>query len=655
MRLAILFVLLAISTSFAGLPGVIIWDVPDANQMPPATKPGWCAPLSAVNVIDYWANVRCRAGAYMLLGPNPPEVAAEDIGWFCGTNGYGNAPSGPTSSPDRMNQPPTRWPGTLTTDIQPGIEEFIQWDIYHPFNNPNPVLPGKTSAEWLLDTESAIGFDHFRDEIDAGRPAVLCFSNWDIVYKTTITDPSLQEPVHVYIWADPVHDVPQLDDAPEEQWYPDDGDPNTPGHAVTGYGYWENYDPLNSGTPANWAIVRDNWLCTPKAVAVPWEHWNATVTMDAGEYIQNIPFTTNPYYLNGSVTLFEKFNSLSFQLRNSSAMIYVRATDQQTLYWSISNTKSSISQVFEYRLCFDALNNGAMAPQPDDVQIVLKTDGAKSEYQGNGVHWSAIAQTGWDAAFSVPPLTGQFSIELEIDYARLGLYRGFCDTLGFSIWEREADTFGWPSASSDDVPCAWGKMVSTDCYTPIELSSFNVTVLGHDVLLTWSTESESNNLGFDILRADPEAPFVNIGFVSGVGTTTTPQTYCWRDVNLQPGEYTYQLKQIDTNGTEHFYGPELVSISPPESFAVSQAYPNPFNNSTRFRIDLPERMYITIDIFAINGHIVRHLAKEAYETGYHTISWDGRDDHGKELPTGLYFCRIYGETINRSLKLLLVK
>ena len=145
-RLFSLYLLFIFSTTVsASLPGKIIPDVPDASQPPPSNSANWCVPMAAVNIIDYWANVQCRAGAFGLLGVSPPEVASEDIGWFCGTNGAG--------SPNRMNTH-SLWPGTLTSDIQAGVDEFIQWDIYHLYNNPNPILPQKMSAAWILDTDS---------------------------------------------------------------------------------------------------------------------------------------------------------------------------------------------------------------------------------------------------------------------------------------------------------------------------------------------------------------------------------------------------------------------------------------------------------------------------------------------------------------------
>jgi len=646
-RLFSLYLLFIFATNVsASLPGKIIPDVPDASQPPPSNSANWCVPMAAVNIIDYWANVQCRAGAFGLLGVSPPEVASEDIGWFCGTNGAG--------SPNRMNTH-SLWPGTLTSDIQAGVDEFIQWDIYHLYNNPNPILPQKMSAAWILDTDSTLGFSYYKNEIDEHRPAIVCFSNWDLVLSDSVKDPSLQETVYVYRWADPIHNQPQINGAPEETWFPDDNAANAPGHTVTGYGYWEIFDPDTSGTPTNWVIVRDNWLVTPKAVAVPWNYWKATVALNPGEYVINVPFTDNPYSIDGLVTLFEKLNATSVTIRNSNAIAYVRATTQQTLYIIITNIRNTASQIFEYRLCFDVLDNGGQAPQTDDIEIIVRTDGTRLEKAGNGAVWTSTSISGWNSAFSLPLPPSQFYFEIEIDYAKLGLFRGYCDTLGFSIWESQTDTWGWPSASSEHVPCTWGDMISTDCFTPVELSSFLARTDGRDVELRWRTESESNNIGFRIERSVDGKDFHTVGYAPGSGTTNQPRTYVWQDQNLQPGAYAYQLRQIDTDGETRVYGPRFVEIKPPTEFIVSPVYPNPFNGTARIDVLLPGDSHLLIDVYDVMGRKIDVLADDHYSAGFFSFFWNGMEMSGFAVPTGSYYIRVKSDLGDHMQRVLVLR
>ncbi len=128
--------------------------------------------------------------------------------------------------------------------------------------------------------------------------------------------------------------------------------------------------------------------------------------------------------------------------------------------------------------------------------------------------------------------------------------------------------------------------------TPVELTGFVAKISGNNVYLNWQTTTEINNKGFEVQRL-----FVNhklsinnlwerIGFVNGCGTTTEPQSYSFRDINLQPGKYSYRLKQIDFDGTYKYS--EVIEVEvEPSSFSLSQNYPNPFNPTTNIEYRIP--------------------------------------------------------------------
>jgi len=78
----------------------------------------------------------------------------------------------------------------------------------------------------------------------------------------------------------------------------------------------------------------------------------------------------------------------------------------------------------------------------------------------------------------------------------------------------------------------------------------------------------------------------------------------------------------------------------PNMFSLSQNYPNPFNPETQFRFQLPKATHIQMKIYNINGQEIRRLLSENYAAGTYTVSWDGKDDHGDPLPSGIYFCQL---------------
>jgi hypothetical protein len=75
----------------------------------------------------------------------------------------------------------------------------------------------------------------------------------------------------------------------------------------------------------------------------------------------------------------------------------------------------------------------------------------------------------------------------------------------------------------------------------------------------------------------------------------------------------------------------------PKTAGLSQNYPNPFNPETAIRFYLNERQKIQLVIYDVTGQRVRTLVEGEFPIGEHTISWDGRDQHGKLVASGIYF------------------
>jgi hypothetical protein len=115
-----------------------------------------------------------------------------------------------------------------------------------------------------------------------------------------------------------------------------------------------------------------------------------------------------------------------------------------------------------------------------------------------------------------------------------------------------------------------------------------------------------------------------------------------------------------------FWNPWVVTMSPveevegdvsqlPKEFDLSQNYPNPFNPTTVIEYALPKASQVKIQIYNILGQKVRNLVDEQQEAGYKTIYWDGKDDHGKEISSGVYFYRIVARDFVKCKKMTLLK
>ena len=100
----------------------------------------------------------------------------------------------------------------------------------------------------------------------------------------------------------------------------------------------------------------------------------------------------------------------------------------------------------------------------------------------------------------------------------------------------------------------------------------------------------------------------------------------------------------------YYTGTTGVSDSPERSKSpvLSQNFPNPFNGFSEIPFSLPENSHVNISIFDIRGRIIAVITDSEYDRGTHTVSWDGRDQNDRELPSGIYMVRmITGQTIQQ--------
>ena len=108
-----------------------------------------------------------------------------------------------------------------------------------------------------------------------------------------------------------------------------------------------------------------------------------------------------------------------------------------------------------------------------------------------------------------------------------------------------------------------------------------------------------------------------------------------------------------------FWNPRIIQMTPveweetqeaqlPNEFGLSQNFPNPFNPATVIEYALPRASEVKIQIYNILGQKVRDLVDERQEPGYKTIHWDGKDQNGTEVSSGIYFYRIVAHAVHGS-------
>ncbi|HPG39325.1 MAG TPA: FlgD immunoglobulin-like domain containing protein [bacterium] len=107
-----------------------------------------------------------------------------------------------------------------------------------------------------------------------------------------------------------------------------------------------------------------------------------------------------------------------------------------------------------------------------------------------------------------------------------------------------------------------------------------------------------------------------------------------------PGDLT----QIENNPGEQ-----------PQDFNLAQNYPNPFNPTTTIEYSLPVASKATLSVYNMSGQKVATLSNGLQQAGTYSVTWNGADDFGRQVSSGLYIYKLETETFSRSEKMLLMK
>ena len=196
---------------------------------------------------------------------------------------------------------------------------------------------------------------------------------------------------------------------------------------------------------------------------------------------------------------------------------------------------------------------------------------------------------------------------------------------------------------------------------PVELSYFAGTIENGVPTLSWITQSEQENLGWNVYRSQNENGFannnllqLNEALIPGMGTTSQPTHYSFIDeypiqINTT---YFYWLESVSLSQELGQYGPTALFMSDhsaelPVRSELQLNYPNPFNPTTTIEFEIEAGENGTLTIYNLKGQKV--YARE-YESGYHSFNWDGSD-----YASGIYFYRLQTPSYYNLKKMLMLK
>lgn len=172
--------------------------------------------------------------------------------------------------------------------------------------------------------------------------------------------------------------------------------------------------------------------------------------------------------------------------------------------------------------------------------------------------------------------------------------------------------------------------------------------------LTTSSPRFVNKDLFDY-RLTNASPAINVGSSPGLanGVDLTPVYHYThpltakvrpRDERIDIGAFEFSA----VTSTE-----ELNRV--PENFVLEQNYPNPFNPSTIVHFGLPTLGNVRLTIYNTAGQLVRQLVSGPMEAGVHEVVWDGTDNRGRRLSSGVYLCKFQVDDFVAQKRLILTK
>jgi len=195
--------------------------------------------------------------------------------------------------------------------------------------------------------------------------------------------------------------------------------------------------------------------------------------------------------------------------------------------------------------------------------------------------------------------------------------------------------------------------VQCSVVSPVALSYFQATTQGLAVLLEWRTSFESEFSGFRVWRSVEARQ----GFAPLNDRLISPSsTYRFLDEQVVPGQtYYYRLEEVDRSGESRMVGlvSAIVSRLHPQLNSVS---PNPFvGREATIVFTLAQNGNARLRILDLAGRQIRVLMDEQVQRGTRSVTWDGRDDAGQLVTSGVYLYDLVAPQFRASKRLVRIR
>jgi len=147
---------------------------------------------------------------------------------------------------------------------------------------------------------------------------------------------------------------------------------------------------------------------------------------------------------------------------------------------------------------------------------------------------------------------------------------------------------------------------------------------------------------------------IDLSAYTGIGNESVHLRFTMSNNADQPSDGVW-IDDISFRVSEKPLALEDNLASIPLTFDLKQNYPNPFNPSTTIQYSLPKTAQVDLTIYTITGEKVKTVVSDKIEAGHHTVQWNGDNDQGHSVATGIYIYRIKTKGFTKSMKMLFLK
>jgi hypothetical protein len=190
--------------------------------------------------------------------------------------------------------------------------------------------------------------------------------------------------------------------------------------------------------------------------------------------------------------------------------------------------------------------------------------------------------------------------------------------------------------------------------TPVLVSNLTVAPEGAGIRVRWLVAADVSPIGFVVLRSEEgSGRFLPLNLESPI---CPPGPYEYLDRRVSPDiRYEYEVAVLRSDGGQDLFGPVFAILDGGTDLSLSSPYPNPTPGQVHALFFAPSRRGARVEVVDPNGRRTRSWRIRDVVHGRNELVWDGRDEGGRFVPSGIYFIRIAQGNLSSTHSVLLLR